>query len=392
VNFTPRVGRWTACFAGHVTEDGYRETGSSGGMGSWLAVELLRRDLVDSVLHVKPTHNGQGGLLFEYQVSRTEEEVRYGAKSRYYPCDLSAVSRHVIETPGRYALVALPCFSKAARLLGAQNPIIAERLRFVIALVCGHLKSTGFARMYAWQSGMVPRELSYIDFRHKGPSRTARQYFIKLVGEGADGRMERVMANQAFFGTDWGHGFFKYQACDYCDDVVGETADVSIGDAWLPKYDEDAGGTNIIVSRSGEIDAILASAVASRRVWLEPVSAEDVVRSQEAGFRHRHEGLAYRLSLKDRRGCWRPPKRIVANSSHLTLQYKLLFRLREAIRGESHAAFLAAVEQDDFFRIRSPDETVARRLQSCAALLGDPCLEGSPEAIRAAARKALMAT
>lgn len=347
-NHTPKIGYWTGCHAGYVTEDGYREGGSSGGLGSWLPAELLRRGLVDSVLHVKPARNPPGGLLFEYQVSRTVDEIRGGAKSRYYPCDLSSVLRHINETPGRYALVALPCFSKAARLLAVQNPTIAKRLRFVIALVCGHMKSTGYARMYAWQAGVMPDELSYIDFRHKGPGETARRYFVRVVGERGGERVEALADNKAFFGTDWGHGFFKYQACDYCDDVVGETADVSIGDAWLPKYVQDPAGTNVIVSRNREIDAILASAVDHDRVWLESLRPEDVIRSQEAGFRHRHDGLAYRLLLKDRRGLWRPPKRIAPDGSHLTLQYRWLFRLREMMRDESHRAFLAAVQQRNF--------------------------------------------
>jgi hypothetical protein len=154
--------------------------------------------------------------------------------------------------------------------------------------------------------------------------------------------------NKAVFGTNWGHGFFKYQACDYCDDVVGETADVSIGDAWLPKYDRDPSGTNVIVSRSREIDAILGSAARENRLRLDPLQPEDVIRSQEGGFRHRHDGLAYRLLLKDRSGRWRPPKRIVSGKSHLSFRYRCLFRLREFMRDESHRAFLRALERRDF--------------------------------------------
>ena len=28
----------------------------------------------------------------------------------------------------------------------------------------------------------------------------------------------------------------KYKACDFCDDVFGEVADVVFGDAWVEKY------------------------------------------------------------------------------------------------------------------------------------------------------------
>jgi coenzyme F420-reducing hydrogenase beta subunit len=346
-NFIPKIGFSSGLYAGYVVEGDYRVTGSSGGMGSWIAAELLRRGMVDAVLHVKPARDPAAGLLFDFQVSRTVDEVRAGGKSRYYPCELSGVMRQVRETPGRYALIALPCFSKAARQLAAQDAVIAERLRFVIALVCGHLKSTAYARMYAWQAGMSPEDLRYIDFRHKGPGLTAKHYFIELVGEHAGERARSVIDNKAFFGTDWGHGFFKYQACDYCDDVLGETADLTIGDAWLEKYDRDPGGTNVIIIRNRVLAPILKAAAAEGRIWIEPLSAEEIIRSQAGGFRHRHDGLAYRLARKDRAGIWRPPKRIAAGRSHLTMRNRCLFRLREVLRDESHRAFLAAVKKGD---------------------------------------------
>ena len=49
-----RIGFHLRTYAGHVTEDGYRAAGSSGGVGTWVLVELLRRDVVDAVLHVRP--------------------------------------------------------------------------------------------------------------------------------------------------------------------------------------------------------------------------------------------------------------------------------------------------------------------------------------------------
>src|SRR3546814_356021 len=46
------IGRFDAAYVGHAAEAGYRERGSSGGMASWVAGELLRRGMVDGVAHV----------------------------------------------------------------------------------------------------------------------------------------------------------------------------------------------------------------------------------------------------------------------------------------------------------------------------------------------------
>ena len=61
---------------GHVAEDEYRMNGSSGGMVSWVAAELLKRGLVDGVAHVIAAKDPQQeGKFFHYRISRTIEEV-----------------------------------------------------------------------------------------------------------------------------------------------------------------------------------------------------------------------------------------------------------------------------------------------------------------------------
>jgi len=49
-----RVGHYLGLYAGHLAENADRERGSSGGLTSWVLRELLRRGIVDPVVHVKP--------------------------------------------------------------------------------------------------------------------------------------------------------------------------------------------------------------------------------------------------------------------------------------------------------------------------------------------------
>ena len=37
----------------------------------------------------------------------------------------------------------------------------------------------------------------------------------------------------------WEYGYFKYKACDFCDDIFAECADITVGDAWLSRYKKD---------------------------------------------------------------------------------------------------------------------------------------------------------
>ncbi len=305
------LGTYLACFAGHVETDAYRSEGSSGGFVSWLACLLLERGLVDAVIHVTPSHSDHGGPpLFSYSISDNAEQVRLGAKSRYYPIELSEVLLRVRSDRRRYLFIGLPCFVKAVRLLQLADEDLKHRIPFMIGLVCGHLKTMQFADFYARSLHIDPHDVASINFRHKLPDNPVNDYGVEITK--LDGT-KCVGENRLIFGTSWGYGFFKNEACDYCDDVLSETADLTVGDAWLPAYEKDWRGTNILVVRNPILLQILREGIDNGPLVLDPVSADDVARSQASGLKHRRQGLAYRLWLKDSKKSWRPAKRVKAS-------------------------------------------------------------------------------
>jgi coenzyme F420-reducing hydrogenase beta subunit len=229
-----------------------------------------------------------------------------------------------------------------------QDAILGERIRFCVGLVCGHLKSTKYAEMIAWQRGIGPSDLASIDFRVKYPGRRANEKGIEIVGAKDGEQVRELGVAPEFFGTDYNLGFFKYPACDYCDDIVAETADITVGDAWLPEYLEDGRGTNVVIVRHKEVQELIERSMSSGRIHLEQIDPDRVVESQEAGFRHRRDGLAYRLHLRDRARVWRPPKRVEAQRDHLTRKRRRIYKYRIKMALESDKAFRQAVEASDF--------------------------------------------
>jgi hypothetical protein len=111
-------------------------------------------------------------------------------------------------------------------------------------------------------------------------------------------------------GRDWGEGLFKNPACEYCDDVLAECADVAIGDAWLPGYVEDPQGTNVAVIRSEALDRMIADAERTGDLLMTTTDPNTISRSQDPGLRHRREGLMHRLARREEAGQWAPRKRV----------------------------------------------------------------------------------
>jgi hypothetical protein len=84
------------------------------------------------------------------------------------------------------------------------------------------------------------------------------------------------------------------------------------------------------------------------RLHLERLTAEQAVQSQIGGFRHRREGLAYRLHLTDSAGVWRPPKRVKPSKRQISRRRRSIYRMRIALVEQSHATFKKALALRDF--------------------------------------------
>ena len=343
----PKIGNHIKCYVGRVAEDSVFLKSSSGGIGRWLLGELMARNEVDRVIHVAERNTEKAGFpLYKFAIATTKEEVLATAKSSYYPVEMSEMIQYVIANPGRYAITGVPCFIKAIRNISKINKQFRERVRFTFGLVCGHLKSSFYSEMIGWQLGIEPDNLRALDFRVKIPGKRANEKGVFGLSADPSALPIRPKTVQQLFGTNYGHGYFKYQACDYCDDVVSETADVSIGDAWLPEY--KGSGTSLVIVRDKRIAKIIEQAAKSSAVRLEEISADRAAESQAGGFRHRRDGLAYRLLLKDERREWRPEKRVSPGKRHLSSRQRKVFRLRQLLSSKSFEYFRKAKEEKNW--------------------------------------------
>lgn len=340
-----KLGYYLNTYAGYVLEDDFRKNGSSGGMGSWILKELMENKLVDYVIHVDK--NDQGGPLFKYKISKNIDEVKHGSSSRYFPITLSEVLKVVREQKGRYAIIGIPCFIKGIRLLSDNDPVIKERIKYSIGLVCGHLKTSKFSDLIARQMGVDPQEIIGLNFRKKIPGQYASDYAAEVTYKQNDKVITAFKNMKEIYGGNWGYGFFKYNACDYCDDVLSETADITIGDAWLPEYVNDSLGTNIIITRNKEIDQLLRETFKTKRLNLDYLSVERIIKSQEGGFRHRRDGLAYRLWIKKQKNKWAPIKRVEPLANHIKIIDKIIYRMRILITQKSLEYYMLAEKNNN---------------------------------------------
>lgn len=342
-SYYQQIGYFKQIYAGRVNDEKFVKRGSSGGLAKWLLQELLDSDLVDYVVQVYNNEDNPQ-KLFEYRIVSTPEQVALGSKSAYYPVEMSGVLEHIKNNPGSYAITGVPCFIKGIRLLQLNNQIFAERIKYCIGIICGHLKSKFYAEMIGWQLGVNPDELGYIDFRVKIAGKRANEKGVLVKSVNGFASEPEIVQN--IFGTNYGHGFFKYNACDYCDDVIGETADISIGDAWLPEFLNS--GNSILVTRNIEINNVIVTGLKNSKLSFEIIEPAKLIQSQAGGYRDRREGLVYRLGNKEKLKEWVPQKRITTNQITLDKTRINIYKKRQIIAKESYPLFQKAKEKNDF--------------------------------------------
>jgi hypothetical protein len=76
-------------------------------------------------------------------------------------------------------------------------------------------------------------------------------------------------------------GSFFPKGCLVCKDQTAESADISLGDAWLPRITStDSSGTNIIILRTTQAQKVIGAAANESVLDLEEAQSEDILNSQ----------------------------------------------------------------------------------------------------------------
>ncbi|MDY9926369.1 MULTISPECIES: Coenzyme F420 hydrogenase/dehydrogenase, beta subunit C-terminal domain [Methanosarcina] len=333
MRYLPETGYYLDSYLGYSDE--FRQSSSSGGLATWLLTKLLKEDIVDYVICPTPQKNPE--KLFSFEILRDENSVKAASGSVYYPVEMSEVVQKIQEVPGRYAVTGLPCFIKALRLATQKNRKLRERIVFTIGLVCGQMKSKNYTKyIAALASNGNSRKPQEIYYRGKSPEKPASNYYYQFTDE--HGSQHKIFWNGGISEV-WINRWFTPNACNYCDDVFAELADITFMDAWLPNYSRDSRGTNLVLVRSPKILDIIQKGIEKAEINVSKISVEKVIQSQAGVIELKRKQLSYRLYLAEQKEQNIPEKRVNASKAIGTL-IKREIKLKAKMQEESKQLFL----------------------------------------------------
>lgn len=282
-NKDERIGKFENTYVGY--SNAYRETSSSGGIATYIFEQLLRQNIVDHLFIVKEIDGS-----YAYQWFTEVQQIQQISKTRYIPVTLENLFKEIDEKEGKVAVSGVACFIKAIRLKQHYKPAYKEKIPFLIGIICGGLKSKFFTDYLAKKSG-IEGEYSKQEYRIKDPAATAIEYSFGAFDKNTEFHQMKMKT----VGDMWGTGLFKANACDFCDDVTTELADISLGDAWLQPYSKDGAGTSVIVTRTQLADQLIKTGINKQEIFGSELKLDSFKASQAGSFKHRQLGEAFRL-------------------------------------------------------------------------------------------------
>ena len=262
------LGSYLNCYVGYATDHDVRFDSSSGGLVTQLLLFALQEGLIDGALVTRMKKDNP--LQPEPFIARTAEEISDASKSKYCPVPANIAFEEILEHDGKYAVVGLPCHIHGLRKAQELNKKLRERIVFSIAIFCSH--GDNFFQTYSILNrlNINPKNVKRIDYRGKGwPGKLTIE--LKSGSRKEIPYIEYVELHEC--------GFFIPDRCLVCCDQVGELADFSCGDAWLPDFSADLAGTSLLISKNRESQKILKLRL-EIALRLEPISADMVAKSQ----------------------------------------------------------------------------------------------------------------
>ena len=283
-------GYYLNSYVGYHSNQDLRMKSASGGITSMVIAHLLDTNKIDAAI-VAGRRDGEKPYYASTLV-RSSDEVYQCSRSAYYAIHIGKTLREVITDKSitSVAIVALPCLCKAIRNACKVNAILRKKVKYVIGIVCGQQKSHNFAEYLGKKNGL--ENLTSIDFRTKKPGRPNGNYGVKLK----NGRTEKEITFTEF-SDEWSSKLFTVQACNYCDDIFAETADIVVMDAWLPEYKNSDKGETLIITRNAELDSLIKSIPTVQEIGI-----ERVLQSQLSVINNKRSAITVALKQLKKRG------------------------------------------------------------------------------------------
>lgn len=286
--YNPLLGSFNTSYLGYSTDLEIRYRTTSGGMITQLLIFALEADLINGALIT--TINEDNPLHPMGFIARTREEIIQGSGSKYCPVPVNILLKEIIKSnkEEKFAVVGLPCHIHGIRKAELVNKKLCNKIVLHLGLFCNHTPNFLGTEFLLSQNGINIENVRKIDYRGRG-------WPGILQVELHEGEPVSIPYD-VYWKNGFGSYFFPYR-CTLCGDGTSELADISFGDAWLPKLSSNTIGFSIIIGRNKIGIDLLKNAEKSGKIFLDELTEESVIQSQDSMLKFKKKQIMARMAL-----------------------------------------------------------------------------------------------
>ncbi len=282
-------------YLSHSTDPDIRARATSGGFVTGFLNYLLDSKYIDGAMVVVP--DDKVAWKGVPKIARTKDELVSAMKSKYSIVGTNAIFEEIRNTPGRYAMVVLPCQMHGVLKAAELDKRIKERVVFTIGLLChAALENEGLSDAFDHYVSHRPEVVDQVKKFYFRVGKHPGSSFVELE----DGKKEFLffpkkkdyhpdmieMANVLY-------RMYTPKRCITCFDSHVDFADIAVGDPWMPVPKDGLNfheGYTYAVTRNKEADRLMNEAAKAgylNNVTIDRKAARSSNRAMGTEKRHR---------------------------------------------------------------------------------------------------------
>lgn len=263
------LGYFRDCYLGYAKDSNIRSQCSSGGVVTSILIYLLKNKFIDGVLVT--TMDSQRPLISKPFITYSETEIIEARGSKYTPVVLNQCLSEIIKSEKKkFAVVGLPCHIHGIRKLQDINPILKEKIKVCLGIMCGQGVNFSGTKFVLKQLGLKDDDVK--SFRYRGDGWPGN-----ITAISSDGQIKKIPYLQA--SRTFSMGFFTPERCFLCSDLTNELADISFGDAWMSRLMKRKSGINCVIARTKTGRELIRKT--SQTIFYKTVDSDSIVESQK---------------------------------------------------------------------------------------------------------------
>lgn len=284
------VGYYRQAYIGYSQNDEVRRAGASGGVITQTLLFLLETGQIDGAVVVRQ------GSPEPYEatpiIATSSEEIRACSQSVYVPVGVNVILEDMSKFKGRLAFVGLPDQVASIRRLQQLGHRGAAKVDYLLGPYAGlamyrqaiesFLRSNGVHGLHEvirlrYREGEWPGHLE-ITTRSGKVLRASKFYYNYLLP------------------------FYLTKSSLYSVDFTNELADISVGDAWHPRYEKQGEGFSVVLARSEKAERLLVDMESQSLLTLNGVGLTDVLDMHAHMLDFKKRGAFIRMKWRKRFG------------------------------------------------------------------------------------------